>query len=74
MGAGRMTTAINFVATIGDTITKEFDQDLEDISQAELKEAAEEYFNSLTEEELRDLYRDGMISIDDPLEEEHNGN
>jgi len=65
-----MTHHVNFVAVLADSITEEFDKPPEELSEQELEEAAEEYFDSLTESELRSLYRDGPITIDDVFEEE----
>jgi hypothetical protein len=65
-----MNHQINFVAVLADSVTEEFDKPPEELSDQELEDAAEEYFDSLTESELRSLYRDGPITIDDVFEEE----
>ncbi|MCD2200946.1 hypothetical protein LPA44_13735 [Halobacterium sp. KA-4] len=65
-----MNHTVNFVAVLADSITEEFEKPPEELSEQELEDAAEEYFDSLTEPELRSLYRDGPISIDDAFEEE----
>jgi hypothetical protein len=64
-----MTHHVNFVAVLSDSVTEEFDKPPEELSKQELENAAEEYFDSLTESELRSLYRNGPISIDDVFEE-----
>ena len=63
-----MSPEINFIATVGTSITEEFDKPLEEVSEAELIDKAEEYFDGLTEEELRSLYQGSPITIDDPHE------
>lgn len=64
-----MSPSINFIALLGDSITEEFGKSLEDLNQEELADAAEDHFDAMSEEELRSLYRDGTITIDDALEE-----
>jgi len=64
-----MTHSINFVAVIADSITEEFDKPPDELGREELEEAAEEHLDSLSEPELRSLYRDGPITIDDVFEE-----
>lgn len=58
---------IDFIATVGTSIQHEFDKPLDEVDEAAMADAAEEYFDSLSEAELRDLYRDGEITIDDPI-------
>ena len=58
---------IDFIATFGAGIEHEFNRPLEELDQAELADAAEEYFDSLSESELRSLYRDSQIEVDDPI-------
>lgn len=65
-----MTYTINFVAVLGESVTEEFDKPPEELSTEELEEAAEEHFDSLSEPELRSLYRGGPITIDDVVEED----
>ena len=65
-----MSPEINFIALLGDSLLKEFDSGLEDLNDGELREAAREHFDSLTEEELRELYREGTITIEDAFETE----
>lgn len=65
-----MTHSINFVAVIADSITEEFDKPPDELDREELEEAAEEHLDSLSEPELRSLYRDGPITIDDVFEED----
>jgi hypothetical protein len=60
-------SAIDFIATFGTGIEHEFDKPLEELTQAELAGAAEEHFDSLSESELRSLYRDSQIEVDDPI-------
>lgn len=65
-----MTHRINFVAVVGESITEEFDKPPEELSRQELEDAAEDHLDSLSEPELRSLYRDGPITIDDVFEED----
>jgi hypothetical protein len=58
---------IDFIATFGTAIKQEFDQPFEELDQAALADAAEEYFDGLSESELRSLYRDSQIEVDDPI-------
>jgi len=58
---------IDFIATFGTGIKREFDKPLEELNRAELADAAEEYFDGLSESELRSLYRDSQIEVDDPI-------
>jgi len=58
---------IDFIAMFGTAVEHEIDQPLDELSEAELADAAEDYFDSLSEAELRSLYRDNPINIDDPI-------
>lgn len=65
-----MTYNINFVAVLAESVTEEFDKPPEELDAEELEEAAEDHLDSLSEPELRSLYRDGPITIDDVVEED----
>lgn len=65
-----MTYNINFVAVLAESVTEEFDKPPEELDPEELEEAAEDHLDSLSEPELRSLYRDGPITIDDVFEED----
>lgn len=65
-----MSHDINFIAVLADSVTKEFDKPPEELDDEELTEAAEEHFDAMGEAELRSLYRDGPITIDDAFEEQ----
>ncbi|EMA24880.1 hypothetical protein [Haloarcula marismortui] len=58
---------IDFIATFGTGIEHEFDRPLEELDHEALADAAEEYFDGLSESELRSLYRDSQIEVDDPI-------
>jgi len=61
---------INFVAVLADSVTEEFDKPPEELDDEELTAAAEDHFDAMSEAELRSLYRDGPITIDDAFEEQ----
>jgi hypothetical protein len=65
-----MSYRINFIAVLAESITEEFDEPLEKLDHQDLEDAAEEHLDSLSEQELRRLYREGPITIDDAFEEE----
>jgi hypothetical protein len=65
-----MSYRINFIAVLAESITEEFDEPLEELDHQDLEDAAEEHLDSLSEQELRRLYREGPITIDDAFEEE----
>lgn len=68
-----MSYQINFIAVLAESVTEEFDEPLENLDHRDLEDAAEEHLDSLSEQELRRLYREGPITIDDAFEEENKG-
>lgn len=65
-----MTHHVNFVAVLAESVTEEFDEPPDELDDEELAAAAEDHFDAMSEAELRSLYRDRTITIDDAFEEQ----
>ncbi|QAU14547.1 hypothetical protein EKH57_17905 (plasmid) [Halorubrum sp. BOL3-1] len=65
-----MSHHVNFVAVLAESVTEEFDEPPDELDDEELAAAAEDHFDAMSEAELRSLYRDGPITVDDAFEEQ----
>ena len=61
-------TDVDFVVVLSGTMEATVEKDFEDITYEELQEIAEDKLDNMSEAEILELYRNGAVNIDDPIE------